>query len=135
LFSQARKAGSAKTLAYGGHRDRREWTKWRRETVPMLSSSIGKLLNEKTMLSDGRIVHRKVWMLPKATPDRPHGLKYSLYCGKDGKNIVRYDNETGKGDHRHVGPDEVENTYRFLSLVQLLRDFDRDIAELSGEIK
>ena len=93
------------------------------------------VLDKKTMLAVGRIVHRKVWMVPKATPDRPHGLKYSLYCGKDGKNIVRYDNETGKGDHRHVGPDEVENTYRFLSLVQLLSDFDRDIAELSGEIK
>jgi hypothetical protein len=56
-------------------------------------------------------------------------------CGKSGKTIVRYDNETGKGDHRHVGPEEVESVYVFVSLVQLLADFDADIEKLSGEIK
>ena len=62
-------------------------------------------------------------------------MKYRLYCGKSGKTIVRYDNETGKGDHRHVGPEEVESVYVFVSLVQLLIDFDTDIEKLSGEIK
>ena len=62
-------------------------------------------------------------------------LKYRLYCGKDGKTIVRYDNETGKDDHRHVGPQEMETSYVFLSLVQLLNDFAQDVARLSGEIK
>ncbi|MGH8524670.1 MAG: toxin-antitoxin system TumE family protein, partial [Gammaproteobacteria bacterium] len=30
-------------------------------------------------------------------------LKYRLYCGRGGRCLVRYDNETGKGDHRHYG--------------------------------
>jgi hypothetical protein len=36
---------------------------------------------------------------------------------------------------RHAGPEEVESVYVFVSLVQLLRDFDTDIEQLSGEIK
>lgn len=94
------------------------------------------LLDTKTVLEDGRVIQRKIWKLPKATPDRPYGLKYSLYCGKsDGTTIVRYDNETGKGDHRHTGEEEIESDYRFVSLAKLLADFARDIETLSGEIK
>jgi hypothetical protein len=35
--------------------------------------------------------------------------------------VLRYDNEAGKGDHRHVGP--VETAYRFTTPAQLLADF------------
>ena len=63
------------------------------------------------------------------------GSKFSLYCGKEGKTIVRYDNETGKGAHRHIGPDEAESAYDFVSLVQLPQDFVQDIEHASGEIK
>ena len=93
------------------------------------------ILDSKTILTDGRIIQRKVWELPKSGDGKPHALKYRLYCGKNAKTIVRYDNETGKGDHRHVGPEEVESLYVFVSLVQLLIDFDTDIEKLSGEIK
>ena len=92
------------------------------------------ILDSKTVLSDGRIVQRRVWQLPNSTADRPHGLKYNLYCGKDGSTVVRYDNETGKGDHRHVGANEVEEAYGFRSLAQLLIDFETDIIRLSGDI-
>lgn len=93
------------------------------------------ILDSKTILSDGRILQRKIWKLPMPTEDRQHALKYRLYCGQHGRTIVRYDNESGKGDHRHLGPQEVETAYAFTSLVQLLIDFDYDIKQLSGEIK
>ena len=93
------------------------------------------ILDSKTVFSDGRIVQRKVWHLPRPTSERSHGLKYRLYCGKDGVNIVRYDNETSKGDHRHVGADEIELPYRFESLTKLLADFARDIEKYSGAIE
>jgi hypothetical protein len=64
-----------------------------------------------------------LWQLPRASPDRPHGLKYRLYLGRAGKPLVRYDNEAGKGDHRHVGPDETEQPYSFATVEQLLEDF------------
>ncbi|MCZ7564698.1 MAG: DUF6516 family protein [Burkholderiales bacterium] len=36
---------------------------------------------------------------------------------------MRYDNETGKGEHRHVGPDEAEQPYAFTTVERLLEDF------------
>ena len=38
---------------------------------------------------------------------------------------LRYDNERGKGDHRHVG--EKEEDYTFTTLEKLLDDFERDV--------
>ncbi|MGZ8218260.1 toxin-antitoxin system TumE family protein [Methylomagnum sp.] len=92
------------------------------------------LLGTKTVLADGRLIQRLIWQLPAATTERPHGLKYRLYCGRHGTTIVRYDNEQGKGDHKHIGPDEQEVPYRFESLTKLLADFAEDIETLSGEI-
>jgi Family of unknown function (DUF6516) len=64
--------------------------------------------------------------LPKATKDRPHGLKYRLYYGlTDGTCVVRYDNETGKGDHRHCGVRE--EPYSFIDVETLVADFWADI--------
>lgn len=93
------------------------------------------ILDTKTVLQDGRILQRRIWQLPQVEPDRPHGFKYRLYCGQNGQTIVRYDNETGKGDHRHVGSQELETTYVFASLAQLLKDFAQDVERFSGEIK
>jgi hypothetical protein len=76
-------------------------------------------------LSDEAAPHsaKVLWQLPEATADRPHGVKYRLYLGREGKARVRYDNETGKGDHRHVGPGEAEQPYAFTTVEQLLKDF------------
>ena len=93
------------------------------------------ILDSKTVLQDGRIVQRTIWRLPGHEAERPHGFKYRLYCGRNGETIVRYDNEAGKGDHRHVGAREVESDYGFTTLVQLLQDFAQYIERLSGEIK
>ncbi len=93
------------------------------------------ILDTKTVLTDGRIIQRRAWPIRAAPVARHHVLKYSLYCGRDGKTIVRYDNETGKGDHRHVGPDEAESAYRFVSLQTLLQDFAKDIESFSGEME
>jgi hypothetical protein len=41
------------------------------------------------------------------------------------KCILRYDNEAGKGDHRHVGSKEF--VYQFQSYEQLLTDFWADV--------
>jgi hypothetical protein len=71
-----------------------------------------------------------IWSLPVSTPERPHGLKYRLFCGQAGACVVRYDNETGKGDHRHHG--DREEPYAFSSLEQLLADFRADCSELAG---
>ena len=88
------------------------------------------LLHEKVVLADGAIVELVIWRLPRATSDRPHGLKYRLYYGRDGKCLVRYDNESAKGDHRHVNGRE--EPYRFVSVAKLQRDFEADIRKYGG---
>ena len=92
------------------------------------------ILDSKTILQDGRLIQRKIWQLAKPDSSHKHGFKYSLYCGNSGITVVRYDNETGKGDHKHVGREELEGFYLFTSLHQLLTDFVSDIETLSGEI-
>lgn len=89
------------------------------------------LLRNKRMYADGAIREMVIWELPAIDPERPHGLKYRLYYGLNGECLVRYDNERGKGDHRHYGNDE-EN-YRFTSAEQLLIDFQRDVERLRKE--
>jgi len=78
----------------------------------------------------GIIVETVIWELPESLPERPHRLKYRLYCGRNGECIVRYDNETGKGDHRHYGSQE-EN-YSFISFEKLIDDFLADVERLTG---
>ena len=76
------------------------------------------------------LVQMALWQLPRPTKDRPHGLKYRLYLGRAGQTLVRYDNEAGKGDHRHVGADEVQAPYEFSSLEELLNDFRVECEQL-----
>jgi hypothetical protein len=72
-----------------------------------------------------------IWRLLRATPDRYHGLKYRLYFGRGGKCLVRYDNEAGKGDHRHIKGRE--EPYRLVSVAKLRRDFEADIHKYRGK--
>jgi hypothetical protein len=76
---------------------------------------------------DGVKIDVAIWQLPSPSADRPHGIKYRLWAGRDGKTWVRYDNEAGKGDHKHVGADEQEVAYRFITVEQLVLDFLADI--------
>jgi hypothetical protein len=76
------------------------------------------------------IIEMVLWQLPRPTGDRPHGLKYRFYCGRRGTCVVRYDNETGKGDHRHVG--HREEPYAFTTVEALIEDFRRDCMSLAN---
>ncbi len=86
---------------------------------------------DRGLLPDGGIVEITIWRLPSADGERPHGLKYSLYFGKDGERLVCYDNERGKGDHRHfLGREE---PYAFVSAEQLIADFMADVRKVRNE--
>ena len=89
------------------------------------------LFRDKYIYADGAIREMVIWRLPDADSERVHGLKYSLFYGRPGKCLVRYDNERGKGDHRHAG--DQETPYDFTSVEQLIRDFKTDIDRLRGD--
>ncbi len=62
-----------------------------------------------------------IWRLPEPVRGSSHLYKYRLVFVSDGVPILRYDNEAGKGDHRHVGRREF--VYDFRGPDDLLLDF------------
>jgi hypothetical protein len=89
------------------------------------------IFKEKLVFPDLAIMEGVIWRLPETSPERPHGLKYRLYYGKEGQRIIGYDNERGKGDHRHYR--DQEQDYLFSSVEQLIADFMADVRRERGE--
>lgn len=83
------------------------------------------IYKNKMHFASGAIVEEVVWRLPQSDDERRHGLKYSLVYIRDGRRVVGYDNERGKGDHRHYG--DIEEAYDFTSIDQLIADFKADV--------
>jgi Family of unknown function (DUF6516) len=73
----------------------------------------------------GGIVEIVIWSVPRPVPPSEHGFKYRLVFVRDGQRVVGYDNERGKGDHRHLRDTEVP--YRFKDVSTLLQDFMSDV--------
>ena len=82
------------------------------------------ILKTKTTHRDG-VVEMVVWQVPLPVPPSEHAFKYRLVFIRDGKRIVGYDNERGKGDHKHIDAREV--AYRFVDIEILMADFLRDV--------
>ena len=79
------------------------------------------------------LIERVVWAVPTPVNGCSHHFKYRLYCGQNGATVVRYDNESGKGDHRHLGKNELQQHYLFITLEQLIMDFEADVIRLLGD--
>lgn len=89
------------------------------------------LVNQRVILSDHEFAEFVVWALPAPLRGSAHELKYRLAFVVNGKCVLRYDNEAGKGDHRHAAGQQ--RAYRFESIERLLADFERDIARWRDE--
>ena len=83
------------------------------------------IVNAKEIRDDGSIVEIVIWELDEPLPPCQHRFKYRLFFGMPGVCWIRYDNERGKGDHRHVGARE--EAYYFTTPEALLADFERDV--------
>jgi hypothetical protein len=71
------------------------------------------------------------WKAPWPLRGSRHPYKYRFaYVVRD-VCVLRYDNEAGKGDHRHYG--DVETAYTFTDIAQLLDDFTADIQRWNHE--
>ena len=85
------------------------------------------VINEKITRTDGSIIQIVVWDLPIPLNASRHRYKYRLYFGRDGICLVRFDNEQGKGDHKHI--QGVESPYSFIDIPTLMRDFGQAIKD------
>jgi hypothetical protein len=87
----------------------------------------GPLLNERHQLNAKAFVELRIWRVPRPVQGSNHDLKYALAYVVDGICVLRYDNESGKGDHRHIGAAETD--YAFTTPAALLADFWKDVDE------
>ena len=77
------------------------------------------------------LIEMVIWQLPQADAERPHGLKYRLVYIRNRQRLVGYDNERGKGDHKHLAGRE--EPYTFISVRDLLSDFWTDVRRLTDD--
>ncbi len=84
------------------------------------------IFHRKRIFDDGSISEIKLWQVPSLVRGSGHAFKYSLFYGRPGERWIGYDNEAGKGDHRHFGDEE--SGYAFTSPEQLMADFLADVA-------
>ncbi len=72
-----------------------------------------------------------LWQVSRAVAGSGHRFKYRLAYVVNNECVLRYDNEVGKGDHRHFGGKE--SRYKFTTPEQLIIDFQQDIARWNNE--
>ena len=89
------------------------------------------LVRERISYADEVFAEIVVWHLPFPLPGSKHLYKYRLAYVVGGECVLRYDNEAGKGDHRHFRGKEFEYTFR--SIERVLVDFNNDVRGLNDE--
>lgn len=89
------------------------------------------LISTRIAYSESAFAELVLWRLPKPVEGSLHVFKYRLAYVVRGDCVLRYDNEVGKGDHRHFGGKE--GSYVFTTPEQLVADFQNDIARWNRE--
>nr|WP_242697588.1 DUF6516 family protein [Bordetella petrii] len=84
------------------------------------------IINFKSVDESGAIIQMVVWQVPHSVPPSLHRIKYRLVYVVNGERVLGFDNERGKGDHRHWGNEE--SPYHFVSIDRLIEDFLADVA-------
>ena len=95
-----------------------------------MNNKAGPLMDARKVLGPDRFAELVLWQVPKPVHGSTHLFKYRLAFVVDGVCVVRYDNEPGKGDHRHFGA--LEANYVFTTIDQLVADFFKDVEGWRG---
>ena len=94
--------------------------------------SARRIFHRKRYYDDGSIAELSLWLVPRPVRGSEHSFGYSLFYGRPGERLVGYDNEPGKGDHRHYGGRE--EAYAFTTAARLIRDFLGDVRRLRSSL-
>ncbi|MFZ3017044.1 MAG: DUF6516 family protein [Gallionella sp.] len=89
------------------------------------------LFNRRVPVTEQAFAELVLWEVPEPLSGSKHCYKYRLAFVAAGECVLRYDNEAGKGDHKHVNGKEVK--YRFVSVDQLVADFFEDVKRWRDE--
>lgn len=90
-----------------------------------------KLIRTRIVYSEVAFAELALWQLPKPLAGCAHRFKYRLAYIVNGVCVLRYDNESGKGDHRHYAGKQ--RAYVFSSSDKLISAFQADIARWNHE--
>ena len=124
--------GKTRTFGCIVHAPRLLETLTTRASVGIVSNmKATKLLHTRIIYSEEGFAEMVLWQLPKPIAGSTHRYKYRLAYVVRGECVLRYDNEVGKGDHRHVG--EKSGFYVFTTPERLIADFQREIARWNRE--
>ncbi|EAX8243431.1 hypothetical protein BKN67_22720 [Salmonella enterica] len=80
---------------------------------------------DKVRLDACSFIEIVIWEVMPPVPGSLHGYKYSMAYVVDGVCVLRYDNERGKGDHKHIGATEIKT--RFTTIDTLVNAFFDDV--------
>jgi hypothetical protein len=83
------------------------------------------LLRERYRIRADAFVELRIWRVPGPVRGSTHDYKYALAYVVAGQCVIRYDNEAGKGDHKHFG--DMGKPYAFTTPAKLLADFWFDV--------
>ncbi len=89
------------------------------------------LLRQRIVYAENKFAELVLWRLDQPLAGSRHSFKYRLAYVVNEVCVLRYDNEDGKGDHRHWG--EKESAYNFSTPAKLLADFQHDIDRWNDE--
>jgi hypothetical protein len=89
------------------------------------------LISMRIVYAESSFADLVLWRLQKPIKGSSHQFKYRLAFVVSGECVLRYDNKSGKGDHRHFGGKETD--YIFTTPDKLIADFQRDIARWNHE--
>jgi len=89
------------------------------------------LLKRRQARTSRSFVDISVFEVPAPLKGSAHHYKYRLAYVVDDVCVMRYDNEAGKGDHRHLGA--IESAYSFRSVSALLGGFFADVERMEDD--
>jgi hypothetical protein len=89
------------------------------------------ILRRRLSFGNEAFAEMVIWKVPRPLVGSLHSFKYRLAYVEHGICIIRFDNESGKGDHVHIG--ERERPYDFFSMEKLVADFQEAVLGWRGQ--
>jgi hypothetical protein len=87
-----------------------------------------KIKRERIEFDEGSFVELSIFELPKPLAGSTHNFKYRLAYVVSDECVMRYDNEAGKGDHKHIG--RRQYPYHFVDVDTLISDFYTEVERI-----
>ncbi|QJW58320.1 hypothetical protein HL670_05268 [Serratia plymuthica] len=86
------------------------------------------IMKRRIWLDRSSLLSLVVWDVTPSVKGSNHRYKYRLAYVVQDVCVLRYDNEAGKGDHKHLGIAEIP--IEFIDINQLVDDFVTEVNQL-----